>query len=625
MVIFFVIFLSTVIFTNLQPVYYVANATIKIDTYVLSDVLNERPYYDQSNLISDYQNWATSLPVVQRALKESGLLPKDASERDLDNYVSNVAGGLSAEQVKDTNMISLSLWEKDPKIAALLLNKIAQALKEENIIKKNQQIRNMREFIEKQLNRVAFQLKQSEDRLNYLTSKGVGGLATALAVKISDLESKRADLLTKFTELHPDVMKINEQIAALKLELKNLPKEEFDFSNLKRDVGINERLYSSLREKLQEAQIKESEKIDNIYLINPAIPPSSPSSPNKRRNYFVGIVLGLVFGIFVGLVSEHLDTSIGRIEDLEEITKISVVGIIPYYFRKIKEAKKATLRERFKGINFNFFKQKEVKKEEKTERMRSLLVPMYKESSVFLEAFRILGANVQVLFGNNERIKQKSIIITSANPEEGKSIIASNLSIVLAQMGYKVVLIDTDVRRSSLHNIFGLKKEKGLTDILTGEVCIDKAIRTIVDLLLGDLNHESILKNPWLDNFHLITAGTVFPNAPYLLNTENMNSLIKTLKEKYDVIIMDSSPVLAVSDTSIIVPKVDGALLVYRSGVTSRISLRRAKMQIESATKEKGFLKGIILNNVAPEASADAYYYYYRHKYYNEEKNQPIC
>lgn len=325
--------------------------------------------------------------------------------------------------------------------------------------------------------------------------------------------------------------------------------------------------------------------------------------------YLTGFILGIIFGVSIGLVFEHLDTSIGRIEDLESITKISVIGVIPYYIEKGKEIKE---RFRKRGI----FSRRRVTRQDRARRLQQQLIIRHRETSIFTEAFRILGANIQVVFGENGKIKRKAILITSSNPDEGKTNVAANLSVILAQMGYKTILVDLDLRRSAVHKMFGLdSKEKGVTDILTGEISLESAVRTVTDLLLGEMGHDELLKLPWIDNLHLLTAGTTFPNSPYLLNTERMDNLLKVLREKYDVVIMDSSPVLAVGDTSIIISKIDGVILVYRAGATSRLALRRAKTQAESV-KGKGAIKGIVLNNVTPEVSMDTYYYYYRRKYY---------
>ena len=138
--------------------------------------------------------------------------------------------------------------------------------------------------------------------------------------------------------------------------------------------------------------------------------------------------------------------------------------------------------------------------------------------------------------------------------------------------------------------------------------------------MLGDFGAENIMEKPWINNLHIITAGSVFPNPIHLFNSEKLKESFDYLKAKYDVIFVDTSPILAVSDPAIILPRVDGVLLIYMAGATSRLTLRRAKNQIESI-KGKGFVNGLILNNVVRELSMDSYYYYHR-KYYSKEGSQ---
>ena len=238
-----------------------------------------------------------------------------------------------------------------------------------------------------------------------------------------------------------------------------------------------------------------------------------------------------------------------------------------------------------------------------------------------MEAFRILSVNLQVVFGKSEKIKNKVLMITSCNPEEGKSMIVSHLGIVLSQLGYRVLIIDTDTRRASIHKIFGLqKKEHGFTDILMGRITPDAAVRTATDLMLGALSVDKIVDKPWLDSLNIITSGSVASNVITLFNSDKMAETLNYFKSRYDVVLVDSSPILAVSEPSVLLPRTDGVLLVYRAGSTSRLALRRAKTQIESV-KGRGGLSGVILNNVTPEIGLDTYYYYSRKYYTNEDES----
>jgi capsular exopolysaccharide synthesis family protein len=328
----------------------------------------------------------------------------------------------------------------------------------------------------------------------------------------------------------------------------------------------------------------------------------------------MALILGAVLGITVALVTEHIDTSIGRVDDIENFIKVSVVGVIPYCSSKTAGEDmerpglwKKMLRWIMGGISF---KRRHGAKTSVCE--TSVSAFDQPGGSIFLEAFRILSVNLQVLFGKGEKIKNKIILVTSCNPEEGKSVITSNLAVIMAQMGYKTLLIDGDSRRANIHKLFGLKsKEGGLLDILTGKVTFDSVVKTATE-------GNKIIDRPWLNNLNILTAGSIFPNPINLFNSEKMDALLNDFRKRYDLILIDTSPILAVSEPSIMIPKVDGVLLVYKAGATSRLALRRAKIQIESV--KPGSLSGIILNNVMPEVGIDAYYYYYRRYYGEKEK-----
>lgn len=628
---FLVIFSSIFIYTSLQVPVYRASVLIKIDRYlgypaeIVFPSGGGRRYWGPGDDLSDYTKQLVSRPILEIAAKELGWMTDDMPVKeknqiiiDINSQISAGAMGAGRGGTGESNMIRLNAKGTDPQKITDLANKISEVFKRENAKQKNQRVRNVRIFIEKTLNDVSEELKEQEERLRILTTQGAVGTGVNIVNQIYDLEKSRTSLSTEFTEIHPDVLRLNEQIDELKAKLKDLPKEEFEYGILKRDVSINERLYTSLKSKFQEAQIKEAEKVDNVILVNPAIPPRRPVYPNKQRNYSIGIVLGLLLGVSSALITEHLDTSIGRVEDIESFVKVTVLGIIPYCTEKRRDVE-----QREKKWPGRFFRKKLPK--------RGLLkeLPLFEieehYSSVFLESFRILSVNLQVVFGGGGRIKNKAVLITSCNPEEGKTVVTSNLGITLAQMGYKVLIIDTDTRRASIHKIFGLKKkEDGFMDVLTGKISVDSAIRTATDLMLGAGSADKIMKKPWLNNLNMITSGSVFPNPINLFNSDKMDETLDYLRNKYDIVLLDTSPVLAVSEPSIIIPKTDGVLLVYKSGATSRLALRRAKTQIEGV-RGKGGLSGVVLNNVTPEIGIDTYYYYSR-KYYGEkaEKSKGI-
>jgi len=614
---FLSVFLTIFVYTKLQTPIYRASVLIKIDPYlgIPSEIVfpSNRMYYMPENNLSDYTKQIMGRSVLEAAARGVGMIKDGMAEKEKNEILSKIGTMVSCDELEKTNMIRLSVNSGDSDLAANLANNIAYEFKRINLEQKNQQAYNVRTFIENALSDVSKKLREQDGRQRDLTTQGAVGSGINIVNQVYDLEQKRAELLTKFTEKHPNVMRLTEQITELKAALQALPKEEFEYGILKRDITINEGLYTTLKQKLPEAQIKEAEKVDNVIVINPAVPPNKPFYPDNKRNAIAGLMLGLVLSITLALIVEHIDTSIGKVDDIENFIKVSVLGVIPY--REIKESgEKNKEEEKKKWPWFKLHFQKKRQKDQTADE-KPCSVLEQSASSLFAEAFLILGVNLQVLFGKGERIKHKVILITSCNPEEGKTFTTSNLGVTLSQMGYKTLIIDADTRRSNIHKVFGMKhKEGGLMDVLTGKINIDSAIRTATDLMLGLSNADKVMDKPWLNNLNILTAGAVFPNPINLFNSKSMDDMVDYLRNKYDVIVIDTSPVLAVSEPSILMPKMDCVLLVYKAGHTSRLALRRAKIQIESV-KGKGGLSGIVLNNVTPEIGMDTYYYYNK-KYY---------
>jgi len=615
LIIFSLIFAINVINANMQTYKYNSALIFKIkmdqgsaSTFIYKDRPTQRP----QALIADYEKQIVSKPIVKAALKEMGGLSEDGKPVPTalinGSYLKTVwAGG-----IKNTNMVKVVTYAYEPQWAADLANNIFKVFKKTNLLEKNKQQRKVTEFIGKELNAIAKKLEIAENRVRILTTQGIVGSAQNLLRQVNELERKRINLLSVYTSNYPDVLALEEEINELKMELRTLPNEEFEYGVLARNIKVDQRLYNSLKIKLQESQIKEAEKKDNLILIDNASPSRKPCYPNKMKYYISGFFLGLVAGVGIAIFIEQvLETSIGRVEDIEHFIKVSVVGIIPFHVHEKKNAKRF---DKILSI-FSFKKNKPKADEQKEE-----LLAIHAGGSLFVEAFRILATNAQVIFGTDGRISHKAVMITSSNPEEGKSTISSNLAITFAQMGYRVLLVDVDLRKPSIGKMFGIEgKTTGLTDILIGgdkvEEMKDSFIKTATDVMLGTMGVEDIVQKPWMNNLHILMAGSIFPNPVQLLNSERTTETINTLKQCYDLVLIDSPPLFVVSDASILLPRVDGVFLVYRVGTTSRMSLRRAKTQVDTI-KGEGAVNGVILNNTLPEITKKSYYYY--HKSYHE-------
>jgi Mrp family chromosome partitioning ATPase len=244
------------------------------------------------------------------------------------------------------------------------------------------------------------------------------------------------------------------------------------------------------------------------------------------------------------------------------------------------------------------------KSDEEEKKIR--LISHFEPKSAAAEAYRNVHTNLKL------SETKKSILVTSSGPREGKSSFSCNLGIVMAQSGLKTLLVSADLRRPTLARTFGVKKEPGLTELLTGAESLDGVLRNITDIMMGEMNFEDIRKNPGLENIWIIASGHLPFNPPELLESKEISSLIEKLKMRFDVVIFDAPPVLPVTDASLLAQKMDCTVIVYEIGKTSREALMRTKVQLESVGAK---LAGVVLNHTNPQTDAISTYPYYTQKY----------
>jgi capsular exopolysaccharide synthesis family protein len=211
--------------------------------------------------------------------------------------------------------------------------------------------------------------------------------------------------------------------------------------------------------------------------------------------------------------------------------------------------------------------------------------------------------------------KGKTFLITSAFVQEGKTVNAINLSLIMAQAGNKVLLIDADLRKPLVHKYYGLTIEPGLTDYVLGNYHWNEITNTISDIMLGDFGIDDILKTPGMDTLHIVTAGTKPPNPSEILTSQRFKEFLKEVGDIYDFIFIDAPPVMPVADASDIATLADGVILVYMTGKIGRGVLKRVKGNLENVDAR---LTGVILNKVKSDAGPE-YYQYHSYYYYGKE------
>ncbi|HXG05369.1 MAG TPA: polysaccharide biosynthesis tyrosine autokinase, partial [Candidatus Binatia bacterium] len=393
---------------------------------------------------------------------------------------------------------------------------------------------------------------------------------------------------------------LNRQMGELLQKNRELPAIELGLARLQRDAKLNDDLLTLLKTRHQEALIKESESIEEVTIVRPATEPTAPVGGETLNTVLVGALLGLMLGLVLAFVQETLDTSIGTIEDVESYLQIPVLGIVPHI-----DTREATGRliERRPGL---------ADMDPEALQSHALLITHFDPKSPVAEAYRTLRTNIQ--FMRLER-QGKVLVFTSPTLQEGKTTTIVNLAITMAQNGQRTLLVGANLRRPSIHRFFGIDREPGLSDILVGNARWRECIRTVADILMGRFEMEDIMAAPGLDNLHIIEAGPIPANPSELLSTPAMAQFLREAREEYDIVLIDTPPVLPVTDSAIVAAQADGVVLVYQAGKVGRLVLKRAKAHLESA---RARVWGVVLNDVQTEIAGFAYTHYYTH-YYGEE------
>ncbi|MBX3234849.1 MAG: polysaccharide biosynthesis tyrosine autokinase [Nitrospiraceae bacterium] len=449
-------------------------------------------------------------------------------------------------------------------------------------------------------------------------------LLGVLNSKLLDLYHERSTLLINYTSEHPTVHEVDRKIANVKAEIERelkskvatlegrergieeqinryrgrylaFPKSAIRLARLEREVKVNSDLYATLKIKHQELQIKSAEQIEEVTVITPAITPSSPiNAPNTEMNLVVGSLMGLFLGVVLAFARESFDTSIGTIEGVEEFLKVPVLGVIPQFDNEeLVEAAAAVLPPQTPPDMVENF---------------SKLICLVDPKSVLSESLRSLRTNIQ--FASMDR-KLKSLVFTSAGLGEGKSTVVVNLAVTLALEGQRVLLVDADLRRPIVHQRLGLDREPGLVDTLVGGMSWRNSVRSVTDLMLGQMGVDRVLDTPGLDNLFILTSGSATGNPSEFMNLNRIKALIAEMQEDYDMVLFDTPPILPVTDAVAISSRVDGTVLVYQVGRIGRNALKRAKFLLDHAQANT---LGVVLTNVRAEITPEAGMYRYEYK-----------
>lgn len=579
------------------------------------------------------------------------------------SLAGRLRGGLSVSIVPRTQILEIRYKDPDPNMAAKVVQAYIDCYLENNFDSKFQSIKQTTEWLTQQLSDLQLKVEVSQEKLvryqrehnivgvddkqNITTSRlddlnkqltdaeldrivkqtrfegakhgdaeliaktESGALIGKLRDNEADLNNKLAQATVTYGPAYPKVQELKSQLAQTEqaivseqrkmlaglqsdyqvaLQREKMLRGEFEkqksaantlnesaiqYNILKRDVDTNRQLYEGLLQRLKEAGVVAGLKSSNITVIDPARIPKSPSEPDIPRNLMLGFMVGLLGGIGLAIVVELMDNTVNLPEDVEVTSGLPVIGVVPAT-RQIVDGKSKSS----SGFKMALSKPPLVSP--------TPLLAHERPQSQVAEAYRALRTSVLL-----SSTPPKVILVTSALPQEGKTTTATNLAIVLAQRGSRVLLIDGDLRRPRIHKFFKGTQAFGLSTLLNGQ---DELLKVISATPVPELS--------------AIFAGPTPPQPAEMLSSDRMRRHLAEWRNEYDHIVIDSPPILSVTDAALLSVEADSVLLVIRSGQTTKDALRRAS---DLLIQVKARVQGVVVNAI--DMDQPHYYYYYGTNY----------
>ncbi|WP_439237705.1 polysaccharide biosynthesis tyrosine autokinase [Klebsiella pneumoniae] len=492
------------------------------------------------------------------------------------------------DEGKDTGMLTLSLIGEDPELIEKIVDSISNNYLAQNISRQAAQDAKSLDFLNLQLPQVRRDLDVAEDKLNQyrrqkdsvdlsLEAKSVLEQIVNVDNQLNELTFRESEISQLYTKEHPTYKALMEKRKTLQDEksklnerVSSMPKTQQEILRLSRDVDSGQAVYMQLLNRQQELNIAKSSAIGNVRIIDTAVTDTKPVKPKKIIVVLIGVILGCVVSVGLVLLRVFLRQGIESPEQLEE-KGINVYASIPVSETFVKKAAQ----------------RRGWRKKPQSEIQGFLAVD--NPADLAIESIR--GLRTSLHFAMMEA-RNNVLMISGASPNAGKTFVSTNLAAVIAQTGKKVLLVDTDVRKGYTHKLFNVSNDNGLSDYLSGKIEITKAIQTIQPI-----------------GFDFISRGVVPPNPTELLMHRRFGELINWASQNYDIIVLDTPPILAVTDAAIIGHYAGTTLLVARF---EQNTAKEIEVSFKRFEQSGVIVKGCILNGVVKKASS-----YYSYGYSN--------
>ncbi|MCF4135624.1 polysaccharide biosynthesis tyrosine autokinase, partial [Klebsiella pneumoniae] len=470
-----------------------------------------------------------------------------------------------------------------------IIDSISNNYLSQNIARQAAQDAKSLEFLSNQLPKVRNDLDVAEDKLNEyrrkndsvdlsLEAKSVLEQIVNVDNQLNDLTFRESEISQLYTKEHPNYKALmekrktlQEEKAKLNKRVSVMPETQQEILRLSRDVESGRAVYMQLLNRQQELNIAKSSAIGNVRIIDNAVAQTKPVKPKKIVIILIGFIFGSVVAIGIVLLRVFLRRGIESPEQLEELG-INVYASIP-----VSEAfaNNAVKKASWKNKNYD---------------IKQAFLAVENPADLAIEAIR--GLRTSLHFAMMES-RNNILMISGASPNAGKTFVSTNLAAVIAQSGKKVLFIDTDMRKGYTHNLFNVENTKGLSDILSGKMTVERAIQPLS-----------------MAGFDFIARGAVPPNPAELLMHKNFDALLSWASQNYEIVVLDTPPILAVTDAAIIGNYVGTTLLVARF---EQNTAKEIEVSVRRFEQSGVIVKGCILNGIIKKASS---YYSYGYNHY---------
>ena len=534
-------------------------------------------YLNNLNIISTYTELLTTEDLLYEASNKLGF--------------PVMKGQATASQVGETKFVVLTVKDTDPYKAAVIANGLVDILIDQNAKLQTVQFESAERNLQARVDQAEEQIAALEGQITFLSTEILQKQIENVQAQMTDVQSQINAIKLDMSEIDPlstsevdqvrlanDQAKIDEldpilalyqqiytQLVVLGKTTDTGEASSVDLDRLKTTLQLYQQIYISSINSLETLRLSKAQSTPTVMQVETATKPTSPISPKPVQSAMLGAAIGLFVTAGIAFLIEFLDDTLKTPDDIKDILDSPVIGFIGELRHNPKE----------------------------DEDSLGVYVAKNPRSPV-AEAFRSLRTNLEYSSVDNPA---RTMLVTSSGESEGKSTVAANLAIVEAQSGKKVIIIDADMRRPKVHVQFNKSNRKGLSDVITGKLHIDDVVKT----------YDQV------ENLSIITCGTIPPNPSELLGSERMSQTLKELEERFDLIVIDSPPMI-VSDAQILSGKVDGVIFVVIPGQTRAIAALRP---IEELNRIGSRVLGVVANKIPKSRD----YYYGGYNYYSPYSN----